>query len=101
MCSPQFEQSPCNLVSCIRLVAVACILLQFFATCYADTCYKFRKRAPVKAVCGRISDAMDESPVAGEKNCNLRIEIILGVGSCSGSTYVKGFDKKRDLFDTE
>jgi hypothetical protein len=139
----------------IRFVVGACILLQFFATCSADTCYKFHKRAPVKSVCGRISDAMGESPVAeltlvdergavlftaktdhsgrftfepvpkgdytlraaapgyrteerqlsvtrnGEKNCKQKIEIILGVGSCGGSTYVKGFDKKRDLFDTE
>ncbi|MGZ4830530.1 MAG: carboxypeptidase-like regulatory domain-containing protein [Candidatus Angelobacter sp.] len=37
----------------------------------------------------------------GEKNCKPRIEVRLGFRSCDGGTYVKGFDRKSDLFDQD
>lgn len=33
-----------------------------------------------------------------DKSCKPRIEMTLGFRSCDGGTYVKGFDKKSDLF---
>ena len=46
----------------IRSVAVGLILLHNAGNCFVDTCYKYHKRAPVKSVCGRVSNALGEPP---------------------------------------
>ena len=46
----------------IRSIVVGCILLQSVCACYADACFKYHKRAPVKSVCGRISNPSGELP---------------------------------------
>ncbi|HZS27752.1 MAG TPA: carboxypeptidase-like regulatory domain-containing protein [Candidatus Angelobacter sp.] len=33
-----------------------------------------------------------------DRACKPKIEVTLGISSCHGGIYVKGFDKKRDLF---
>jgi len=43
-------------------VVVGFILLQFACVCYADTCSKYHKRAPVKSVCGRITNILGQRP---------------------------------------
>jgi len=41
---------------------VGFILLQSACVGYADTCYKYHKRAPVKSVCGRITNTLGQRP---------------------------------------
>ena len=138
----------------VRFAAISLILLQSIGNCYADTCNKYHKRAPVKSVCGHVSNAMGGGPdaveltlltntgsaaftaktdnkgtftfgqvpkgdytlravapgytteerqirVTGEdgNSCKQpKIEVRLGFRSCDGGIYIKGVDKKSDLF---
>lgn len=46
----------------IRSVVIGLILLQSVSKCYADSCSKYHKRAPVRAVCGQVSNSLGKRP---------------------------------------
>jgi hypothetical protein len=46
----------------IRSVVIGLILLQSVSNCYADTCSKYHKRAPVRVVCGQVSNSLGKRP---------------------------------------
>lgn len=72
----------------IRSVAVGLILLHNAGNCFVDTCYKYHKRAPVKSVCGRVSNALGEPPDG----------VTLTLLTASGSTLVSVQADKKGKF---
>lgn len=50
----------------VRFAILGLLLLQSIGNCYADTCNKYYKRAPVKSVCGHVSNPVGERPGAVE-----------------------------------
>lgn len=50
----------------IRSVVIGLILLHTAGNCFVDTCTKYHKRAPVKSVCGRVSNPLGERPDGAE-----------------------------------
>lgn len=138
----------------VRFATLVLLLLQTVGNSSADTCNKYHKRAPVKSVCGHVSNPLGELPAGAEltlltptgseeftakadskgafdfgqvpkgdytlravapgytteerqirvtskdrNSCKQpKIEVRLGLRSCDGGVYIKGVDKKSDLF---
>jgi hypothetical protein len=53
----------------LRCLVISCALLDCSSSSHADTCVLFHKRAPVKAVCGRVIN------IAGEKLDNVELTL--------------------------
>jgi len=74
----------------IRSIVITFILLQLVCACHADTCYKHHKRAPVRAVCGRVHNVLGERPNG--------IELTLSADNSSSRFSAKTDDKGGFVF---
>jgi hypothetical protein len=59
----------------LQCVVIGCALLECPVASHADSCVMFHKRAPVRAVCGRVIN------IAGEKLNNVELTLADGTGS--------------------
>jgi hypothetical protein len=70
----------------LHCLVIGCTLLECSVASYADSCVMFHKRAPVRAVCGRVNN------IAGEKLNNVDLTLAGETGSVlfTTSSDIKG-----------
>jgi hypothetical protein len=64
-----------RLFFCLQCLVIGCALLECSVAAHADSCVMFHKRAPVRAVCGRVIN------IAGEKLNNVDLSLTGETGS--------------------
>jgi Carboxypeptidase regulatory-like domain len=69
----------------LRCLVIGCALLECSVASYADSCVMFHKRAPVRAVCGRVIN------IAGEKLNNVELTL---TGETSSALFTTKSDTK-------
>ena len=68
----------------LQCLVIGCTLLQCSTALHANTCFKFHKRAPVKAICGRVMD------LTGQRLNNAGLSLTGETGSVLYSTTSDG-----------